>query len=47
MIELDPSSRPVRTREGYLQFEDVGVIGDGSTAAQRRDSRPGQGRALS
>jgi hypothetical protein len=32
MIELDPSFRPVRTREGYLPFENLGVIGDGSRA---------------
>ncbi|MBO0776178.1 MAG: glycoside hydrolase family 15 protein [Actinobacteria bacterium] len=33
MLELDPSFRPVRTRDGYPQLEDLGLIGDGSTAA--------------
>jgi len=33
MLEPDPSFRPVRTRDGYLPLEDLGVIGDGSTVA--------------
>ena len=33
MIELDPPFRPIRTKDGYLPLEDLGVIGDGSTAA--------------
>ena len=33
MLEPDPSFRPVRTRDGYLPLEDLGMIGDGSTAA--------------
>src|SRR5215469_5159860 len=33
MLEPDPSFRPVRTRDGYLPLEDLGLIGDGSTAA--------------
>jgi alpha,alpha-trehalase len=33
MIELDPSFRPVRRASGYLPLEDLGLIGDGATAA--------------
>lgn len=33
MLEPDPSFRPVRTRDGYLPLEDLGLIGDGSTVA--------------
>jgi GH15 family glucan-1,4-alpha-glucosidase len=33
MLESDPSFRPVRTRDGYLPLEDLGLIGDGSTVA--------------
>jgi alpha,alpha-trehalase len=33
MLEPDPAFRPVRTRDGYLPLEDLGLIGDGSTVA--------------
>jgi alpha,alpha-trehalase len=33
MLEPDPSFRPVRTRDGYLSLEDLGLLGDGSTVA--------------
>ncbi|GGT39295.1 glycoside hydrolase family 15 protein [Nonomuraea spiralis] len=33
MLDLDPPFRPVRRREGYLALEDLGLIGDGTTAA--------------
>src|SRR5690242_13123629 len=33
MLDLDPSFRPVRRRDGYLPLEDLGLIGDGATAA--------------
>jgi alpha,alpha-trehalase len=33
VIEPDPPFRPVRTRDGYLPLEDLGLIGDGSTVA--------------
>ncbi|WP_067182387.1 glycoside hydrolase family 15 protein [Microtetraspora niveoalba] len=33
MLDPDPSFRPVRRREGYLPLEDLGLIGDGTTAA--------------
>ena len=33
MLELDPKFRPVRRRSGYLPLEDLGLIGDGATAA--------------
>jgi GH15 family glucan-1,4-alpha-glucosidase len=33
MLEHDPTFRPVRTRDGYLPLEDLGLIGDGSTVA--------------
>jgi GH15 family glucan-1,4-alpha-glucosidase len=33
MLEPDPSFRPVRTRDGYLPLEDLGLIGDGTTVA--------------
>ena len=34
MLEADPSFRPVRSRDGYLPLEDLGLIGDGATAAR-------------
>jgi GH15 family glucan-1,4-alpha-glucosidase len=33
MLEREPSFRPVRRRDGYLPLEDLGLIGDGATAA--------------
>ena len=33
MYDPDPPFRPVRARGGYLPLEDLGLIGDGSTAA--------------
>ncbi|NUR85361.1 MAG: glycoside hydrolase family 15 protein, partial [Nonomuraea sp.] len=33
MLDLDPPFRPVRRAEGYLPLEDLGLIGDGTTAA--------------
>ncbi len=33
MLDLDPAFRPVRTRDGYLPLEDLGLIGDGATVA--------------
>src|SRR5262245_40673029 len=33
VLEADPSFRPVRRRDGYLALEDLGLIGDGTTAA--------------
>ncbi|WP_042418104.1 glycoside hydrolase family 15 protein [Streptacidiphilus anmyonensis] len=33
MLDLDPPFRPVRQQDGYLPLEDLGLIGDGSTAA--------------
>ncbi|MFB4284272.1 MULTISPECIES: glycoside hydrolase family 15 protein [unclassified Nonomuraea] len=33
MLDLDPPFRPVRRQEGYLALEDLGLIGDGTTAA--------------
>ncbi|TKK85740.1 glycoside hydrolase family 15 protein [Herbidospora galbida] len=33
MLDLDPPFRPVHRREGYLPLEDLGLIGDGTTAA--------------
>ena len=33
MFDPDPPFRPVRRRDGYLALEDLGLIGDGSTAA--------------
>src|SRR5215475_1706158 len=33
MLELDPTFRPVRRRSAYLPLEDLGLIGDGATAA--------------
>jgi alpha,alpha-trehalase len=33
MLELDPAFRPVRSRDGYLRLEDLGLIGDGATVA--------------
>ena len=33
MLEPDPSFRPLVDRDGYLRHEDLGLIGDGTTAA--------------
>jgi GH15 family glucan-1,4-alpha-glucosidase len=33
LITADPPFRPVRRRDGYLRLEDLGLIGDGTTAA--------------
>jgi GH15 family glucan-1,4-alpha-glucosidase len=33
VLEPEPSFRPVRRRDGYLALEDLGLIGDGTTAA--------------
>ena len=33
MLDLQPTFRPVRRLEGYLPLEDIGLIGDGATAA--------------
>lgn len=33
MYDPDPPFRPIRRREGYLPLEDLGLIGDGATAA--------------
>src|SRR5262249_36874164 len=33
MFDPDPAFRPVRRRDGYLPLEDLGLIGDGETAA--------------
>jgi GH15 family glucan-1,4-alpha-glucosidase len=33
MLDADPAFRPVRRRDGYLALEDMGLIGDGTTAA--------------
>ena len=33
MIEAEPAFRPLRRRDGYLALEDLGLIGDGMTAA--------------
>ena len=33
MLRPDPPFRPVRRRDGYLALEDLGLIGDGTTAA--------------
>jgi alpha,alpha-trehalase len=33
VLDLDPSFRPVDRRDGYLALEDLGLIGDGTTAA--------------
>ncbi|OIK26029.1 glycoside hydrolase family 15 protein [Streptomyces malaysiense] len=33
MYDPDPPFRPVRGRDGYLPLEDLGLIGDGTTAA--------------
>src|SRR5215472_16523691 len=33
VLDADPPFRPVRRRDGYLALEDLGLIGDGTTAA--------------
>jgi GH15 family glucan-1,4-alpha-glucosidase len=33
VLEADPPFRPVQRRDGYLALEDLGLIGDGTTAA--------------
>jgi hypothetical protein len=33
MLDLDPPFRPLRLRDGFLPLEDLGLIGDGATAA--------------
>src|SRR5262249_56378859 len=33
MLLAEPPLRPVRRRDGYLALEDLGLIGDGTTAA--------------
>jgi alpha,alpha-trehalase len=33
MLDLDPDFRPIRSHSGYLPLEDLGLIGDGATAA--------------
>jgi GH15 family glucan-1,4-alpha-glucosidase len=33
MLDLDPSFRPIRRADGYPPLEDLGLIGDGATAA--------------
>ncbi len=33
MLDLQPTFRPVRRLAGYLPLEDLGLIGDGATAA--------------
>jgi hypothetical protein len=33
VFDAHPSFRPVRRRDGYLALEDMGLIGDGTTAA--------------
>src|SRR3569833_108732 len=33
MLDLDPPFRPVRLHGGYLPLEDLGLLGDGATAA--------------
>jgi GH15 family glucan-1,4-alpha-glucosidase len=33
MLELEPAFRPIRRLSGYLPLEDLGLIGDGATAA--------------
>ncbi len=33
MLDLDPPFRPPHRRDGYLRLEDLGLIGDGTTAA--------------
>jgi alpha,alpha-trehalase len=33
MLDLEPAFRPVRRLDGYLPLEDLGLIGDGATAA--------------
>ncbi|OBF35959.1 glycoside hydrolase family 15 [Mycobacterium sp. ACS1612] len=33
MLDVDPRFRPIRRHSGYLPLEDLGLIGDGATAA--------------
>jgi hypothetical protein len=33
VLQIEPSFCPVRRRDGYLALEDMGLIGDGTTAA--------------
>jgi GH15 family glucan-1,4-alpha-glucosidase len=33
VLDTDPPFRPIRRRDGYLALEDLGLIGDGTTAA--------------
>src|SRR5215813_10498831 len=33
VLDAEPPFRPVRLRDGYLALEDLGLIGDGTTAA--------------
>lgn len=33
MLDLDPGFRPIRRDSGYLPLEDLGLVGDGATAA--------------
>jgi hypothetical protein len=33
VFDADPPFRPVRRRDGYLALEDMGLVGDGTTAA--------------
>jgi GH15 family glucan-1,4-alpha-glucosidase len=33
VLDADPTFRPVRRRDGYLALDDLGLIGDGTTAA--------------
>jgi GH15 family glucan-1,4-alpha-glucosidase len=33
VLQAEPSFRPVRRRDGYLALEDLGLVGDGTTAA--------------
>ena len=33
MLDLDPGFRPIRLHDGYPPLADLGLIGDGATAA--------------
>ena len=44
MLDTDPPFRPIRRRDGYLALEDMGLIGDGTTAAP--PELPAYGRIL-